>query len=482
MGLGFKITSLILIIADLAFCIYMGHKFKDKVEDTEDYFIAGKNTGTVLLLLTTWASVNGAGNFIGQAGRGATIGIAAYWLWLGEILFGFVIFGFIVAPYLARFRYLSMPHYIANYLYGGDKTVRRAAGFASLMPNLLWPGGQIMGFAYVIQQIFQIDYKISVIICGIVFIYYTVNGGLKAVIFTDALHGTIQMIFAGLVVFFGLKAINFDINFLKQGMLSIDPARWDIFSIGKIPIISTVLVGFFGTVSNPILWNRAFAAKDVKSAKQGYGVTSISSILLVFFIIAVGMGASSFTLDAGDQSLVWLVLNKMPTWVSILLPLGVLGATMSTADTHLNCAAANIVIDIIDPENKLSPVDSLKYSKLATLIAGAIAMAGALVAPSIFNLALIGYTICGGVLIPLFAIGLLFRDKTTDEFKSNLSIKAGRVGTIAGIIAASAFELIPSLNVLFGGGIIPAVVATTGSLLLANMFFEKDTPKDVKGV
>lgn len=478
MSLGFKVISMLLIIADLAFCVYMGYTSKNKVENTEDYFIAGKKTGTLLLMLTTWASVNGAGNFIGQAGRGATIGVAAYWLWVGEILLGILIVGFVLAPYLAKFRYTTMPHYIADYLYGGDKTVRRVAGFASLMPNLLWPGGQIMGFAYVIQQIFQINYRISVIICGIAFIYYTLNGGLEAVIYTDALHGTIQILFAVLVIIFGLRAMNFDVNFLKEGLMNIDPSRWDLFSIGNVQIISTILVGLLGSVSNPILWNRAFAAKDVKSAKEGYGITSSFTVILVFFVIAIGMAASTYNLEAGDQSLVWLILNKMPKWVSIFLPLGVLGATMSTADTHLNCAAANIVVDIIDPENKLSKEESLKYSKTATLIAGIIALLGALVAPSIFGLAMIGYTICGGVLIPLFVIGLIFRDKTTDEFKSSISIKAGRAATVIGIVCAISFELIPSLYPIFGGGIIPAVLGTSISLLILNIFMKSETPKN----
>lgn len=478
MSLEFKIISMLLILADLLFCIYMGYTSKSKVENTQDYFIAGKKTGSLLLMLTTWASVNGAGNFIGQAGRGATIGVAAYWLWVGEILFGILIVGFLLAPYLAKFKYSTMPHFIADYLYGGDKIVRRAAGFASLMPNLLWPGGQIMGFAYVIQQIFQIDYKISVIICGIAFIYYTVNGGLEAVIYTDALHGSIQILLATLVIFFGLKTMNFDINFLKEGLISIDPSRWDLFSIGGISIISTILVGLLGSVSNPILWNRAFAAKDVKSAREGYGVTSSFTVILVFLIIAIGMTASIYNTEAGDQSLVWLVFNKMPKWVGIILPLGVLGATMSTADTHLNCAAANIVVDIIDPESKLSDKESLKYSRIATLIAGLIALGGALIAPSIFDLAIIGYTICGGVLIPLFVIGLIYRDKTTDEFRSKLSINAGRVATVTGIIFAVAFELIPSLYPIFGGGIIPAVLGTSVSLLVCNLFMKTEIPKN----
>jgi Na+/proline symporter len=476
MSLQFKIIAFLLVIADVAFCIYIGNKSSGEVENTEDYFINGKKTGSVLLALTVGASVNGAGNFIGQAGRGASMGISAYWLWIGEILLGMALFGYLLAPYLARFKYISMPHYIANYLYGGDKTVRRVSGVASLLPNLLWPGGQIMGLAYVVEQVFGINYMISVLISGVIFTYYTVKGGLKSVIYTDALHGVIEILFAVFAIFFGLKAINFDFAALKQNLIAINPDRMNLFAVRGVEIFSTIFVGFLGCISNPILWNRAFAAKDVKSARQGYGFTTTWSIFMIFFIIVLGLIASTFNVEANDKALVWLILNKMPSWLSIIIVVSVLAATLSTADTHLNCAAANIVKDIMYPGNELSIEEDLKYSKLATLISGIIATGGALVAPSIFDLALIGYTICGGVLIPMFVIGIIYRDRTTDEFKSKLSIKAGRIGISVGIIFAMAFEFIPSLNALLGGGIIPSVVATTATLLISNLIFKGETP------
>ena len=84
------IIAALLVLADLVVCFGIGLKLKGQSESAEDYFIGGKKTGTVLLFLTAWASFSGAGNFIGQAGRGAMQGISAYWLWriifLGEIL------------------------------------------------------------------------------------------------------------------------------------------------------------------------------------------------------------------------------------------------------------------------------------------------------------------------------------------------------------------------------------------------------------
>lgn len=461
-----------LIVIDLLVCMTIGIKTRGKAKNAEDYFIGGKRTGTFLLFLTAWASFSGAGNFIGQAGRGALEGISAYWLWLGEGLMGGIIMGYILAPYLARFKYLSMPHFVSGYLFGGDHYIRRVGGLAALMPNVVWPGAQIMGVSYVLEQVFGIDYRIAVIVCGIVFIFYTVSGGLEAVIYADALHGTIQMIFAVVVIFFGLKLFHFDFGYLQDQIMQVDPAKWDLFAEKTTVIVTGFLTGLVGAVSNPIFWNRAFAAKDVQTAKRSYGITFFMNIIMVFIMITIGIASLMYT-NAGDQALVWVILNKMPPVCGIILAESVLAACMSCADTHLNCAAANVVSDIIDPDSKLDGEKSIKYAKAATLAAGIVAILSGLYAPFIYALGTYGYTVCGGVLIPLFVMGLIFRDRKSEEFSSGLSIKAARIGVTLGIAAAVAFEVIPPLTAVFGGGVIPAIAATVLGTLIPNAFIKE---------
>lgn len=461
-----------LIVIDLLVCMTIGIKTRGKAKNAEDYFIGGKRTGTFLLFLTAWASFSGAGNFIGQAGRGALEGISAYWLWLGEGLMGGIIMGYILAPYLARFKYLSMPHFVSGYLFGGDHYIRRVGGLAALMPNVVWPGAQIMGVSYVLEQVFGIDYRIAVIVCGIVFIFYTVSGGLEAVIYADALHGTIQMIFAVVVIFFGLKLFHFDFGYLQDQIMQVDPAKWDLFAEKPTVIVTGFLTGLVGAVSNPIFWNRAFAAKDVQTAKRSYGITFFMNIIMVFIMITIGIAFLMYT-NAGDQALVWVILNKMPPVCGIILAESVLAACMSCADTHLNCAAANVVSDIIDPDSKLDGEKSIKYAKAATLAAGIVAILSGLYAPFIYALGTYGYTVCGGVLIPLFVMGLIFRDRKSEEFSSGLSIKAARIGVTLGIAAAVAFEVIPPLTAVFGGGVIPAIAATVLGTLIPNAFIKE---------
>ena len=254
--------------------------------------------------------------------------------------------------------------------------------------------------------------------------------------------------------------------------MQVDPAKWDLFAEKPTVIVTGFLTGLVGAVSNPIFWNRAFAAKDVQTAKRSYGITFFMNIIMVFIMITIGIASLMYT-NAGDQALVWVILNKMPPVCGIILAESVLAACMSCADTHLNCAAANVVSDIIDPDSKLDGEKSIKYAKAATLAAGIVAILSGLYAPFIYALGTYGYTVCGGVLIPLFVMGLIFRDRKSEEFSSGLSIKAARIGVTLGIAAAVAFEVIPPLTAVFGGGVIPAIAATVLGTLIPNAFIKE---------
>lgn len=466
----YKVLAIFVLVADLAFCIITGMRKKSAVKDADDYFIAGKKTNVFFMTMTAFSSLLGAGLFMGQCGRGAMYGMSAYWQLLGEGVIAGIVMALFIGPFLARFKFYSMAHFIGSYICGGDQAVRRIAGVANLFPNVFWAGAQIMGIAYVVQNLLGIDYRIVAILCGIVFIYYTMAGGIESVLITDALHGIIAIISCFTIIFLSLKLMNFDLGMLKANVTAIDPNRWNMtYNMTPITILSSFLTGFLGTLANPIYWNRAFASKDASTCRKAYVFAFSVGTVLPLFAILMGLLAFSYNPEAGDQALVWLVMNKMPPIVTVLLALSILAATLSSADTHLNCAAANIVTDVMDPGKTFATEKTLKLSRRATLICGVISVAVAMYFPSIYELANYGYTVCGGVLVPLFALGLLMMDRKSETYSSKLKPAAARIGLGLGVVVAILFQGVPSLYAICGGGIIPAVVATVGGVLVSNV-------------
>lgn len=471
-----KIITLVLILAFLVFCLIVGKIKSKKQNSVEDYFLGGKKTNLFLMLGTTWASFAGGGFFVGYCGKGNLEGLSAYFQFFGEGLLAGIALGFIIGPYLARFKYFSMPHYISDYLYGGDLMVRRIGGGSAFCLNVVWSGAQMMALSIVLSTLFDVDYRISLIVIATVFIYYTVAGGVEAVIFTDSIQAIVQLALAICVIYFCLVQLDLihGFGYLKSLVIATDPTKWEFADIPVVKKSSLFLLGFFGIIANPVAWNRAFCSDSVKSASISYKVAFTGNILIVFCSIALGMFIFTQTGYIGDQSLPYAIINYMPSYVTVLLGLGVTGATMSTADTHLNCGSANLIVDMIDPYGKIEPKKAVKYSRLSTLICGVVGVSAAMVTDSIYALGNIGYVVCGGVLTPMFIMGYIARDKSSLSFKSKIKPKAGRASIALGTFTGIIFSVVPYLNKITYGAIIPTILVTVISILVANVVLDEE--------
>ncbi len=467
---SFQILVAVLTVGYLSFCLYIGKKTETEVKDANDYFLAGKEVTFWFLFFTCWATFSGAGNFVGYTGRAAVHGISSFWVFIGEVVLGYNAFAYLLAHRLAKYNYITMAHYLSEQLAGGDLFVRRIAGFATLLPNVCWVGGQIMALSYIYNMAFGINPNIMAVIAGAVVIYYTISGGFKAVVQTDFFQGIMQLVLFAGTVYFIFKITGFNVSFVKEQLIAQDPKLWQLMPEGIMSHISAFLVGFFGALSNPPMWNRAFSAKDTGTAKKAFRTSMSMTAIAVVFMMFLGLYTRAINPAVGDQATFWFIFNHTPMAFQALAIVCCMAACMSTADTHLNCGGANLLCDIIDPKNQMNPKEQVKYSRIITTIAGVFSIGSAIVFPSILDLGMFGYAICGGVLIPYFIIALFYRDKTSEEFKSGLSITASRVGLALGTVTAVLFEGVPSLSGLMGGGIIPAVIATTLALFVVNAF------------
>lgn len=472
-----KIVSLVLIVFYLAFCAIVGAKKSQTNTSARQYFISNKNVGLFFLFFTCFASFCGSGNFIGFAGKTAMYGAGAYWNFLGDILLGYIAFTAFLAPYLSKFDYYTMPQYIANYLAGSDLTVRRLGGLCATIGNTAITGMQIMGMSYMLNSVLEINFYAALIIAGGIVVFYTAFGGMDAVIFTDGIQGILQVFMVAFVILGALRLMNFDVPWLFSEVNKVDPRLTTIWgTYGWKSCISNFLTGFFGSLTNPIMWNRAFVAKDTKTATTAFRLATVISIIATFLVMSIGFLARVYNNDVGDQATIWLIVNKMPSWFIPIAVIGLMGAIMSTADTHLNAGVANIVCDCIDPMEKLPVQKTIQYSKIACFVAGGLAIVGAAVAPSLLDLSYLGLVIVGATMFPIFLIGYMMRDKSSEEFRSNMSIKAARIAMLLGLIVTACFQLIPVLSSVIGGGIIPGMLTTTILLLVLNRVFKPEYP------
>ena len=74
-------------------------------------------------------------------------------------------------------------------------------------------------------------------------------------------------------------------------------------------------------------------------------------------------------------------------------------------------------------------------------------------------------------------VRLIYRDRKSEEFRSKLSVHAFKVGMGLGVVVGLAFEIVPSLHGLIGGGVIPDIIVTALGMVISNKFFTDQTWK-----
>ena len=197
-----KVLTVVLVVVYFIICVAIALKTNKTNTTVKQYFISGKNVGLFFLFFTCFASFCGSGNFIGYAGRTAVYGVGAYWNFMGDIVLGYIAFSIFLAPYLAKFDYITMPSLSPTILVGNDMTVRRLSGISAAIGNIAICGMQIMGMSYMFTAALGVQSHVAVIISGAITVTYSAIGGMDGIILNDAIQGMLQLFVVVFVIVF----------------------------------------------------------------------------------------------------------------------------------------------------------------------------------------------------------------------------------------------------------------------------------------
>lgn len=381
-----------------------------KTSDVMDFWAFGKEMGP---WLATWSFV---ANFVSAV---SVIGFIGAVYGEGYSLMTHTIFGLMLgtsALYFAvdrvrRLDLLTFPDIIASVT--GYEISRPIAGAVLLGNGWLYLVMQLVGASLLVTTITGVPYEYMVWVIGIVFIAYTVLGGLVSVAWTDFLQGTLMvgavLLSLGYMVFDlgGFTTINQQFAMLDSSY--VHPTSEGAYT--AIGIVATI-VAFFGTIfteQNNIV--RIAATKNVKTAKLHLAAAGV--ILSVFYSALVILGGATtvalnvngLAVQTQDAAFPTLITDYVPSSVGIIIILSVMSAILSTTDTRLHSTGITTARDLYSYFRPDASGDSqLRVSRAATIIFGLTATAAAVNPPGtiieLYNFRAVLLT--SGFLIPVY--------------------------------------------------------------------------------
>lgn len=452
---------IIVLLIYLAALAVIGNIASKTVSSSDDWAVAGRSLGVWPSAASYFTTVLSAVSFIGYMGYYYQFGWGGWWNWAGTLICTILFAGFF-ASRLRRFGGVTISDFLDRRF---GRTHGAIAAVLILFSTVLFTMAQLVASASIIKVITGIPEYLSIIIVGIVFLVFTVTGGMKSVAWTSVLT-------SGLILF-GAYALMFAILSKTGGFWELhrlanetDPALLDPFAGGDIGVglaISWCVTWGIGNFGLPQLITKFNSCKDEKTARYSQGISGILFVLFYLPLMLIGLGMRILQPGIADTDTVASIamLEMVNPVIGGIVLAAIIGAAISTAASVLLQAGTTATRDIyqkfINPQAENKKV--LAISKGTTLTVGIIA-----IGLSLFNSStvlmiqsnMVG--VLGSMLAMTIILGFTWK-------RSNA--QGGLAGMAVGILTAIIWYL---LKQPFGWmPILPAIFTSTAANVLVSL-------------
>jgi solute:Na+ symporter, SSS family len=372
---------------------------RQKEEDSQDYFLAGRGAGWLAIGASIFASNIGSEHLIGLAGAGASSGMAmAHWEIQGWMI---LILGWAFVPFYSRSMVLTMPEFLEKRYNPQSRTILSLISLISYVLTkvavTVYAGGLVFQKVFGIESIrmfgHDVDFFwISAIGLVILTAIYTVLGGMKSVLYTSVLQTPILLLGSLIIVVLGLKTLGgweemmnvvraTPVNEYGDSMANLIRSNSDADFPWLGVLIGSSVIGFWYWCTDQFIVQRVLSGRDETQARRGAIFGAYLKLTPVFLFLVPGMiafamakkqilvGGTAFTLSTPDAAFPTLVATLLPAGVKGLVVCGILAALMSSLASLFNSSAMLFTIDFYQ---KFRPEASQKrlvhVGRIATVV------------------------------------------------------------------------------------------------------------------
>lgn len=441
---GFTFIDLIILVLYLAAVLVAGLFFAKKDMKGKEYF---KGDGTIPWWVTSvsiFATLLSPISFLSLAGNS----YAGTWImWFAQL-------GMIVAipmaikyflPVYAKLDIDTAYHYLE--LRFGSKALRILGAVMFIVYQI----GRMSIIMYlpcmVLSSLTGINVNLLIVIMGVIAIIYSYTGGLKSVLWTDFIQGTVLIVGIVFACVFLMSSIDGGLGavvstmFTEHKFLAADQPLFDL-NILRDSVFLMVIGAGFNTLGNYVssqdIVQRFTTTTDTRKLNKMMRTNGLLSLGLATVFYLIGTGLYVFYQQnalppaaAQDQIFASYIAFELPVGITGLLLAAIYAASQSTLSTGLNSVASSWTLDIqsrltkkemsFEKQTRIGQYVSLFVGIFSIVVAIVLAGGGVTSAYEWFN-GFMGLVL--GILVGVFILGVFFR-------------KANTCGAFAGFIASA---------------------------------------------
>lgn len=447
---GFTKIDLAILIVYLAAVLFAGLHFAKKDMKGKEYF---KGDGTVPWWVTSvsiFATLLSPISFLSLAGNSYADTWIMWFAQLGMLLAIPLTIRFFL-PIYSKLDIDTAYHYLE--LRFGSKGLR----ILGAVMFIIYQVGRMSIIMYlpcmVLSNLTGINVILLIVIMGVIAIIYSYTGGLKSVLWTDFIQGSVLLIGVTFALFFLLAHLDGGIGAIFSSFgtdnkfLAVDQPIFDANILKDSVFILIVGAGLntMGSyVSSQDIVQRFTTTTDTKKLNKMMLANGALSIFIATVFYLIGTGLYVFYQQnalppaaAQDQIFASYIAFELPVGITGLLLAAIYAAAQSTLSTGLNSVASSWTLDIqsrlakkelsFEKQTKIGQYVSLAVGIFSIVIAIVLANGGVKSAYEWFN-GFMGLVL--GILVGTFILGAF--TKVANTFGATLAFIAASL-TMVGI-------------------------------------------------
>lgn len=488
--------------------LWMGYALRGQ-NSKQDYFLGGRSLGWKSLTLSVMATQLSAISFVSApAFVGLREGGGLQWLSyeLG-VPIAMILLMATVLPVLYRSGVVSIYDYLEN-RYG--RSTRILLSIVFQFSRAFATGIMVYAVSIILQGTMGIEPWQAILVIGVITVLYSLQGGMKAVVYGDVVQmiiillGTATCLGFGLYYLGGIGAFIDQVDHTRLQAVNFDSWGFSGDSFGFWPMLFGGIVlyaSYYGCDQTQA--QRALSAKDDAQLKHILLANGLGRFPITLMYCFSGLVIGTLALSEGgfasllpDNNPDWMmpifILNYLPHGIIGLLVVAILAAAMSSLSSTINSLAAVTLEDFCRLTNKDFGNDKyLSYAKYIGFFWGAITLVLSFYADDIAPTVIEAINKVGSVSYgPIFALFLLaVLDKRLQAKHINLGLLAGVAVNIylwldvpqvfwfwwnfiglavTTLVAYAGLLIAPSANKEKGSGTHDAYVSLKDAVLLKN--------------
>src|SRR5258707_3229689 len=340
----------VVVATDTGGLIFLGLLMSKRRIAPVDYFLASRASNWPVIGLALLASNMSSTALVGLAGGAYAMGISVYdYEWSAIVIL--VFFCVFLLPSIIRSQTYTMPEFLERRY---DRRVRLHFALLTLFLNIFVDSAGVLYSGSLVCQLLFPGWPLWLIVALLAGTagLYTTLGGLRAVIYTEAVQAVVLMLGALMISIGAFSGA----GGWHAVMTGVNPAAISLIRpIGDsgVPwpglLLGIPLLGFYYWCTNQSIVQRMLSAKNINHARWGALFAGLLKLSVLFLIVLPGTCALLLFPNLPRADLVYptLILRLLPVGVAGLVVAAFVAATIVSITSLLNSASTLLTMDVV---------------------------------------------------------------------------------------------------------------------------------------